>query len=350
MSVSTKILIILGTILTLGLLSFIVYKEIENSAMQKAIQDQVVAQKQLVDGIVRSQSTWATKDDLNKFITDNGVNLKAIQDDLAALGATLTTANVVTVNSQGQNKSNVASTSTTPKTQVASTSTTPASTVVTSTTVPDPFGYQANQQNLALNETFIAPAATPSATPTTTQVPIGTVGFSAWQPDPWSLNIAPRQYSVTNVIGTDDQQRNDVYNRVTITTGGKTYDVPITTSKTEQQYPTAKWSWWNPRLFLTAGGAVNLSRVPIEGSANAGAGLGIMSYGQFKTNPAISVLQVGLGYEAGTQKAAVIVNPVNFNIGGILPKGLVDNTYVGPSLQMDTGGNILAGANVSVGF
>lgn len=75
-----------------------------------------------------------------------------------------------------------------------------------------------------------------------------------------------------------------------------------------------------------------------------------MSYGQFKTNPAISVLQVGVGYETSTARPVAILNPVNFNIGGILPKGLANNTYLGPSLQINTAGNIITGANLSIGF
>ena len=88
----------------------------------------------------------------------------------------------------------------------------------------------------------------------------------------------------------------------------------------------------------------------MQGSANAGVTLGIMSYGQFKTTPDISLLQVGLVYETGSQKPAAIINPVSFNVGGLMPKGLANNTYLGPSLQVDLTGNVLVGGNVSIGF
>ena len=35
---------------------------------------------------------------------------------------------------------------------------------------------------------------------------------------------------------------------------------------------------------------------------------------------------------------------------GFLPENLVDNTYIGPSLSIDTGANIFAGLNLSIGL
>lgn len=327
MSLSTKILIWLGSIVLIGALGFIIYKQIENSNRQLAIESQIVEQKQLIDGIVRSQAQWSTKADLEKFITDNGVNLKAIKEDLDKLHAEVNAVNVIVATSQGQHGTNIP---TVPG---------PVNPNPIDPKNPDPYGYMKAQQNLALNEDF-----------GTLKIPFGTVGFSAWQEKPWSIDIKAREYQVTNVVGTDENQRAYFYNKFTMKVDNKEYDVPIKTAVTKQEYPTAKWSWWNPRLFLTAGGGVNLTQAPLQGSANAGLTVGIMSYGQYKNAPTISVLQLGAGYETGTQRPAAILNPVNFNIGGIFPKGLVDNTYIGPSVQMDTAGNVLTGANLSVGF
>src|SRR5678815_4156297 len=77
-----KILIWLGAVVVVGALGFIIYKQNEISNRQTAIEQNIIASKQLVDGIVRSQSSWATREDMEKFIKDNGVNLRAIQDDL----------------------------------------------------------------------------------------------------------------------------------------------------------------------------------------------------------------------------------------------------------------------------
>jgi len=109
MSLSTKILIWLGAVLLVGALGFIIFKQIENSNRQSAIETQLVAQKELIDGIVRSSAQWGTKDDINKFITDNGVNLKAIQDDLSKLHAEVSAVNVLVATSQGQHGTNIPS-------------------------------------------------------------------------------------------------------------------------------------------------------------------------------------------------------------------------------------------------
>ena len=169
-------------LLVVGALVFIIYKQNEISVRQQAIETQIVGQKDLIDGIVRSQSQWATKDDLDKWITSNGVNLKAIQDDLSKLHAAVTAANVISVVSSGQNAHNVQS------------SGTGAANPISTTT--DTYGYLAKTQLLDLHENFGG-----------TQVPIGQVGFSAWQSAPWSISILPRNYKITNVIGADENQR-----------------------------------------------------------------------------------------------------------------------------------------------
>jgi hypothetical protein len=328
MTLLNKILIFVGAALVIGLFGFTIYKLNEISNRQAAIETSLVAQKELADNIMRSQAQYATSKDIEAMIKANDVNLKAIQDDLATLHAEISSVNVILVNSTGQHATSVPST---------------GGGVVNPTPVdpknPDPFGYMKKEQLLQLSEKF-----------GTVIVPFGKVGFSAWQQYPWSVDISARQYKVVNVVGVDENQRNYFYNKFAVNVDNKDYEIKITSAETKQEFPEAKFSFWNPRLFLTAGGAVSLTQVPVQGSANAGVTLGIMSYGQYKTNPAISVLQLGVVYETGSQKPAAIINPVNFNIGGILPKGLANNTYLGPSLQVDLSGNVLVGGNMSIGF
>lgn len=329
MSLSTRILIIIGAILLLGGIGFIIFKEIENSRRQDAIESHMVEQRQLIDGIVRSQSQWTTKEDMNKFITDNGVNLKAIQDDLDKLNGTVAAANAINAHSNGQQGTNIPSTGTG---TVNPNPVDPAN--------PDPFGYLKKEQTLALNEDFGS-----------VKVPFGQVGFSAWQKEPWSVNVKPRDYNVTTVVGTDEEQRMTFYNKFTMNVDGKNYDVPVKTAITKQEYPTAKFSVFNPRLFITAGGGINATELPVNGNFNAGATIGIMSYGKYKSNPDISILQVGAGYSSNNNDFAVIINPVSFNVGAVLPNNsLIKNTYIGPSVQITPSGNVFVGANVSVGL
>lgn len=328
MTLLNKILIFAGVIILIGLFGFTIYKLNEISNRQVAIETKIVAQKELVEGIMRSQNQYATKDDINKFIKDNGVNLKAIKEDLDNLHAEISSVNVILVNSAGQRGTNI------PSTGGGVTNPNPVN-----PNDPDPFGYMKKEQLLSLNEKFAD-----------VNVPFGKVGFSAWQEKPWSINILPRQYKVINVVGTDENQRNYFYNKFSVNVDNKDYDIKISTAETKQEFPEAKFSFWNPRLFLTAGGGISLTQAPIQGSANLGVTLGIMSYGKFKTTPDISVLQIGLGYETGSQRPAAILNPVSFNIGKLLPNGLANNTFVGPSLQVDTAGNVITGGNLSLGF
>lgn len=324
MSLATKILLFIGAVLIVGLLGFIAFKQIEISNRQQAIETQMVAQKELVDNITRSQNTYATKDDIEKFIKDNGVNLQAIQDDLDKLHAEVTAVNTVIVNSKGQHSSNV-----------PTTSTGPSNPNPVDPKNPDPNGYLSKQQNLDLNEDFSG-----------TKVPIGQIGFSAWQKDPWSVNILPREYHVVNVLGTDENQRTYVYNKVTIKAGDKDYDVKITKAQTEQEYPEAKWSWFNPRLYAGADGGVNVGAV--KGEFTPSVNVSIMSYGRYKTQPDFSILGVGVGYGTVSKNAQLVVTPFAYNVGQHIP--LMNNTYIGPSIQVGSNGDVSLMGGIRIGL
>jgi len=330
-----KILVIVGLFLTLGALGFIIYNQSQLSKQQTAIQTEQVAQRQLIDGIVRSQTSWATQQDVANLLAANGVNadaLKAIQSDLGDLKATMTTANVVTVNSQAQNVTGQASTGTGPKNPAP-----PTTVVPPGCPSPDPFGFMQAQQTYQLNEDFGK-----------VKVPFGTVGFSAFQAQPWSASIPARQYTIDNIIGTDENQRNYVYNQVNIKTDGKTYTVPVTSSTTKQVYPTAKFSWWNPRLHAGFDGGVNINHVKGEFTPNVDVSL--MSYGQYKTTPDFSILGVGVGYQTQNQRPALIIKPVSYNFGRNIFSPLMNNTYVGPSISVAPDGSWTVGGGIQVGF
>jgi len=324
MSLSTKILIWLGGILLVGALGFIIYTQIQISKRQEAIEQNVVAQKLLVDGIVRSQSTWATRDDVEKFIKDNGLNLKAIQEDLDKLHAEVSSINVAIASSKGQIGTHIP---TTPGPVINPGPIDPKN--------PDPYGYMKRQQTFVLNEDFGS-----------IKIPIGSVGFSAWQKEPWNYDIKARDYKLATVVGTDENQRQYFYNKFTVQTDGKEYVVPIKTATTEQVFPEAKFSWWNPRLFLGVDGAVGLA--PVKGEFTPNLGVQIMSYGRYKTQPDLSVLQVGAGYGTISKTPQLVITPISYNIGKHLP--LMNNTYIGPSLGVGTDGNVFIGAGLRVGL
>lgn len=334
MSTTAKILIFVGMIITLGALGIVLYNQHQLATQQTAIQTEQLAQRQLIDGVVRAQTSWATQADVASLLAANGVNaaaLAAIQADMSSVKANLTTANVVTVNSQAQNTTGQASTGT------GLSNPNPLAPTVNGCPNPDPNGFMAKEQDFALNEDF-----------GNLKVPFGTVGFSAWQPNPWSTNIAARQYTIDNVIGTDENQRNVVYNQVNIKEGANTYTIPVTSSVTKQVYPTAKFSVWNPRLLLSMDGGVNVNHV--RGDFVPNIGIGIMSWGQYKTTPDWSILELGAGYSAVNKTPGLVITPVAYNVGRNLFSPLMNNTYIGPSVTINTDGSFGIGAGLKVGF
>lgn len=321
MSILNKILIFLGIIVVISSLGFIIYKQHEISERQLTIESQVVKQKELKDNIIRSENSYATKEDIEKLIKSNGLNLKVIQDDLDKLDANISSVNTVTANSVGRKENNI------PSSEVGSPNPNPSN--------EDTYGYLKATQLLNLDESF-----------GNIKVPIGKVGFSAWQKDPWNISLLPREYQLTSVIGTDENQRQYVYNKFTVKVDNKKYEVKISSAEIKQEYPKAKWSWWNPRLFIGIDGGININQV--EGEFTPNLNIGIMSYGQFKNQPDFSVLQVGAGYGAVSQRLQFVITPIAYNIGKHIP--LMDNAYVSPSLQINTDGNISIMAGLRVGL
>jgi hypothetical protein len=330
-----KVLVAIGTIVTFGALVFIIYSQQQIKNQQLAIQTQMVEQRQLVDGIVRSQSQWATKADLEKFASDSNINLKAIKDDLSKMDAQVTAINVIAVNSLGQHGSSLPSSGTGPHNP----NPTPPTTCPDGSTCPnqDPFGYQKTEQDFALNEDF-----------GTLKVPFGKVGFSAWQDKPWSTNIPPRTYNVATVVGTDENERQYYYNKFSVNVEGKDYEIPIKTATTKQEFPSPTWSWWNPRLLMGLDGGINITHM--QGEFTPHVSVGIMSYGRYKTTPDLSVLEVGVGYGTVNKTAEVVITPVAYNIGKKLFSPLMNNTYIAPSFTIATDGSMGAGVGIRVGF
>jgi len=312
MSLSTKILIAISAMVAICAAGFIIYKQIEISNRQMVIERSMVTQKQLEDNITRSMGQYASKEDIEKYIKENGLAIEAIKDDLKTLGAEIKLINRIIVISNGQQGNNIPSTNTGPNNP---------NPPDTSCKECDRFGYLSEQQNLRLDESF-----------PNTKVPIGTVGFSAWQEKPWSIDIRPREYRVTNVVGTDDNQRHYVYNKFSVVVDGKPYDVKIDKAEMVEEYPEPSFHWWNPRLFVGTDSGVNLSNM--NGELTPNINIGVMSYGMYKNQPDFSFLQVGVGYGAISRRAQLVVTPVVYNVGKHLP--LMNNMYVGPSVHISS--------------
>lgn len=322
MDLKTKIGLIILTIITLGLLGFIVYHQYEIEKRQDAIQTQMTQMKTLPDGTQRAETHWATKEDLEALGKQNSVDMQAVQKDLETLHASLTAVNVVSVKSSEQVANNLSATSTTPNPNPQGIPTT------------DAFGYFKNRQVLKLDENFDG-----------TKVPIGEVGFSAWQAKPFDLNLQSRTYSVATVIGTDENQKQYAYNKFVIKVGDKEYPVKIANNTFSQEYPEAKFHF-EPRLFLGVNGGLNINQM--KGEAFPDLSLGVIQYSKFTKNPTLTFLDVGIGYAMIDKRPIVSITPITYNIGEKLP--LIDNVHLGPVLGVETNGNLTVGAGFRIGM
>ena len=181
-------------------------------------------------------------------------------------------------------------------------------------------------------------------------MPLADVDFDASKATPWGYNIPERKYNITSVLGTSEDGQHYTYNKFSINTGGKDYDVKIASSKFIEEYPTSKLSWWNPKVFLGIEGALNLSHIPIKPEATPNASLSIASYGKTKVQPDLSILNVGVGYGMVSNKPQLMLSPILFNLGKASGTSLLNNTYAGPGLELTTKGDISVGIGVKVGL
>jgi hypothetical protein len=330
MSKLTKIIIAISIIAAIGLLAFLTYRQSQIFNKQTAIEAQVVKQKELSDGIVRSQAEYVTKKDIEDLAKNNKINLKEIEDDMKKLHAEISTVNTVYTTSITQHITNIESSSIGPDNPnyhpPVCKDGTPCPNV-------DPYGYLKNQQNLDLKEKF-----------SSIEVPIGSTGFSAWSSKPWTKDIKGREYIVSNIIGTDEYQRNYIYNKFIIRIDGKDYVLPITTAETKQIYPEPKWSWFNPRLFFGISAGATLS--PLSGEVSPSLDIGLMSYGKYLRQPDFLILQLGIGYGIVSKTLQFNLTPFSYNVGKHLP--LMNNVYLGPTIQIGLNGEFSIMGSIGV--
>ena len=324
MTLLEKILLIAMAAVLVGSFTFIVYKEHQMSVQLTETTQSMTDMKQLAGDIARSQGQYATQTDLQNFAKQNNIDLTTIQDDLNKLNAAISGINTSVVISVPQQANNVPSTGTTPNTN-------PQIPTV------DTYGYLKNRQVLALNEQF-----------GTTAIPFGEVGFSAFNQKPWDTKISGREYDMTNVLGTDENGKQYVYNKFAIKSDGKSYDIPITNAKFLQEYPTSKLSF-NPRLFLGLAGGISVSQLPVQGQFAPNISVGFLSYGKTKVTPDWTFAKVGAGFDVATVRPQVVITPVSYNIGQNVP--FLKNTYLDPlSVAVETDGSVFIGTGISVGF
>jgi hypothetical protein len=323
MNRSEKILLAIAILSVVGLLIWAIKSINDVSEKQKIIETSIAEQRQLADNIIRAQSSYIQKDDLEKISKSNNIDLKPINDDLKKIDASIKAINIVKTSSTGSSGSNKPSTGTTPRPDQVPTD-------------PDKdlYNYQNNRQEFLISENF-----------KDQPIPIGSVGFSAWKKNPWDDNIYPRQYKVVNVLAQDDNGRHFVYNKLLITTNGKEYSLKLDESRVDEVLPESKWRF-DTRLYAGFDGGLYFSKPSAAFVPNLE--LFLFSYGRVKADPSLIAIGIGAGYEIVNNEVAFIFSPINYNIGHDLP--LVNNVFVGPSLSVDINGNLTALVGLKFGL
>lgn len=218
-------------------------------------------------------SEYVTKTDLDNFAKQSKIDLDIIKKDLDTFNASIIAINKTQTNSKGYYSTGDSSSYVTPITNLPETFK-----CADKECIEDKYKYFKQRQFYILSEPFQS-----------VKVPIGTIGFDATKPNPWLLDIKPRQYISSTIIGIDENSRHYVYNKFLIKVDGKDYEVKIDKAELKEQYPENRFRV-NPKFYASYD-----YLVPAH---NIGVSVPIFSYGKFKNNPDWIFVAPGISYDA----------------------------------------------------
>jgi hypothetical protein len=331
MNWKSKVAIVTSVIVAITALLFIIKIQHDMLDKQANLEKSMIEQKELSNGLVRSQANLVTKADLERYAKDLKIDLSPIEKHLSKLNAEVQGIQNVKIVTTGYVANNVESTGISSR-EEPSTGTTPNPDPTTSD--QDPFKYQQERQYLELSERIVKE-----------EVPIGTVGFSAWKEKPWDISILPREYTITSVLGQDPSGRHVIYNKAAIVVNGEEHELKISESRFIEETPGNSFSW-SPRLYvgIGAGAYINKPTAAVVPSLE----IAMFSYGPTKTDPNLSILALGLGYEAIDKQLSFVLTPITYNVGHDLP--LVENVHLRPTVGLTPSGDFELMAGVGFGL
>jgi len=335
----------IGIFIVLALLVTVLIFNIKQCSDTGNINNKVVEMKQLQDGIVRSQSKYASKKDIEDLSKKVDINLDVVRKDLDKFDAEIKGISTILVKSLAQNRTDVPSTHTYPRPNNPN-----GSNPVNPYTCPDnkpckdPYGYLTNAQVLSVSELFSDK----------TKVPIGNVTFESWKEKPWTILQYSRLYHMTTILGQDEYGKHYTYHKFQIEVNGKKHTVPIASSKLLEKQPEPKFHIWNPRVGVGLYGGVGFNTAPlpdesiVTGVVAPNISFSPFSYGAMKVKPDWVFGRIGVGYDFAQRSANFSLSPVMWNIGSKVD--FIQNTYIGPIVGVDTDGNVSIGAGISTDF
>lgn len=330
----SKIIFAIGVLFVIVSLLIVIKSQHDISVQQQEMNNAVTEMRQLTKDITVSQSKMATKEEINKLV--DSMDMDSIQEDVNKLRASIIAAGALNVLTPGGKASNLPSTNVGPGRPI-SVVTVPCPNGGTVTCPPnDMFGYNSHAQTLDLSEPFNKDLS----------VPFGKSMFQAWEPKPWTLEVYPREYSVSTVIARDDNDKITTYHKFQISTQGKSYSVPIKSDFIEQT-PTESKFRFSPRLNLGVEIGARVYPLPeAEGIPNLSVSL--FSIGKSKNDPNWQILKLGAGVAVHHPAFTGIITPVTYNLGHHLP--LMNNLHIGPSFIVDTTTSVGVTFGISAGL
>lgn len=176
-------------------------------------------------------------------------------------------------------------------------------------------------------ETFVVPA-----TPTT---PAHTVSIPA---------SGNRTYTDTVTITKSPDGTETANTKLTISSQGQTITVPLSNSRFILNQPKPSFSFWNPRVFIGVGGT--FAPQSLSGDVVPNVAFSPFSYGKYKAEPDLFFATVGVGYGAINHTAVFSIAPVSVKV----PLNILHNTYISPSVGIDTNKNFNVGIDMQVGL
>jgi len=300
-----KILAYVGALALIFLVCYIVILRYEASLQQHAIDQENINQKKLDDFLVRASASYVSRTDLEKMISDEGINLKAVKDDIGKLNGSVTALTITVASSKTQ--------------IVVSGGGTYIPTPIPSSIPTTPSGHAEDvndwykeRAHLDISEKFGDDS-----------IPFGSVEFQAQNPKgkEWNETIYGRKYKMDAVIAnTEERNRIITYSQFSIDSNGKTYKVPVD-SKTTEVFPESSFKWHiHPSLYAGAGYSSSGFSQPI------GASLSLAAFGKYSKSPELVFLDIGIGYNTTVKTIEFSVFPVSYNISSLL--SMFSNTYV----------------------
>jgi len=328
---------VLVILVALGIVAgYYVYKSLTEENAQ--LRNDITQFKKLTESLVRSSTTWATKDDLENDLKGmlKKEDLAALEGDIKKLGTRLTAVGK-TVGVIGRKVSRLeASDSEGPEN--------PNPEACDDGRLVDTHGYTKKPQIKLVTDTNLAP--------------LTEVQFNAAKKKPWSYEVYKRQYKLVTAVSKKESGQLVLHHNLEYSMpekSKKTYKVNLVSSQYRQAPPPNRMFWLNPRLdanFFAGGNVYGFAQGPGRPdsilSMGLDLGISLSSYGETKVDSWFRLFRFSLGYNIERRAGHFAFAPIAFNLGKPMP--LLTNLYLSPQIGLDTAGGLTINMGTGVQF